>query len=589
LDREHGVAATTQNLFGIVSLIFWSLTMVVTVKYLTFIMKADNRGEGGILALLALAPHEDRRDSGRLGWVAALVIFGAALLYGDGVITPAISVLSAAEGLEVATPKLAPVVVPLTVTVLIALFWVQKKGTARIGVIFGPVMVLWFVVIAVLGAVQITRYPLILGAIHPFYAVQFFVENRGQGFMVLGGVVLVLTGGEALYADMGHFGRGPIRVAWFALIMPALLLNYFGQAACLILDPTAAESPFFSIVPVPLLYPMVALSTLATIIASQALISGAYSLTRQAVQLGFCPRVTIVHTSGHAEGQIYIPEVNVALAIACVWLVLTFKESNALAAAYGIAVTGTMAITSIVYFVVLRKRWKWPLWRAALLVGIFLSFDIPFFASNALKFSPGGWFPIAVALVIFLVMTTWKKGRAILGRELAARMLPTDMFLADVDTHKPHRVPGTAVFMSSNPQGIPIVLLHHWKHNQVLHETVVLLSVEVETIPEVPEDRRVSVTGLGRGFYRVTVRFGFMVTPNVPTIMRRAAKLGVPCDPARTSYFLGRETLLATGNTNMLRWRKALFSFVSRNARSATQYFGIPPDRVVELGLQITL
>jgi KUP system potassium uptake protein len=589
VDRDHGVAPTTQNLFGIVSLVFWSLTMVVAVKYLTFIMKADNRGEGGILALLALAPHDRTRDPVRLGWIAALVLFGAALLYGDGVITPAISVLSATEGLEVATPKLAPVVVPITVAILIALFWVQKKGTASIGVIFGPVMVLWFVAIAVLGVMQVVRYPSIVAAVHPLYAVRFFIDHGWHGFVVLGSVVLVITGGEALYADMGHFGRGPIRIAWFGLVMPALLLNYFGQAACIIRDPSAAESPFFSVVPVPLLYPMIVLSTLATIIASQALISGAYSLTRQAVQLGFCPRVTIVHTSGHAEGQIYIPEVNVALAVACVWLVLTFKESNALAAAYGIAVTGTMGITSIIYFVVLTKTWKWPLWRAAGLVGVFLSFDIPFFAANALKFFQGGWFPIAVALVIFLVMTTWKKGRTLLGQELAAKMLPTDLFLADVDQHRPHRVPGAAVFMSSNPQGIPIVLLHHWKHNQVLHETVILLSVESEPIPEVPNERRVTVKDLGRGFFRVTAHYGFMETPNVPQIMRRAAKEGLRCPAERTSYYLGRETLLATGHTNMWRWRKTLFSFISRNARSATQYFGIPPDRVVELGLQIRL
>jgi KUP system potassium uptake protein len=517
------------------------------------------------------------------------VIFGAALLYGDGVITPAISVLSAVEGLGVATTRLTPAIVPITVAILLGLFWVQKRGTESIGGIFGPVMVIWFLTIAILGTVQLARYPSILGAIHPGYAVHFFAAHGWHGFIVLGSVVLVITGGEALYADMGHFGRGPIRIAWFGLVMPALMLNYFGQAACMMHSPGAAENPFFAMVPHVLLYPMVGLSTVATIIASQALISGAYSLTRQAVQLGFCPRVTIVHTSGHAEGQIYVPEVNVALAIACVWLVLTFKESSALASAYGIAVTGTMGITSIVYFVVLTRTWKWPLWRAALLVGMFLSFDIPFFAANALKFFSGGWFPIAVALALFIVMTTWKKGRALLGANLAAKMLPIDMFLEDVDQHGPHRVPGTAVFMSSNPKGIPIVLLHHWKHNQVMHKTVVLLSVLSEPIPEVSSDARVSVADLGRGFYQVTAHYGFIETPNVPSIMRRAAKEGVPYAPERTSYFLGRETLLATGESKMLRWRKTLFSFISRNSRSATQYFGIPPDRVVELGMQISL
>jgi KUP system potassium uptake protein len=590
VDPEHGVPPTHENLLGILSLVFWSLTMVVTVKYLTFIMKADNRGEGGILALLALAPSRKKQNSARIGWIAGLVIFGAALLYGDGVITPAISVLSAVEGLEVATTRLSPIVVPLTVVILFGLFWVQKRGTASIGRVFGPIMVVWFLTLAGLGAVQISRYPAVLTAVNPFYAVSFFVQHGWTGFLVLGSVVLVITGGEALYADMGHFGRHPIRLAWFGLVMPSLLINYCGQAACLIQHPELATNPFYALVPPVLIYPMVILSTVATIIASQALISGAYSLTRQAVQLGFCPRVTILHTSEESEGQIYVPEVNTALAIACIWLVLSFKESSALAAAYGIAVTGTMAITSIVYFVVLTKAWKWPLWRAVPLVAVFLSFDIPFFAANAMKFFHGGWFPMAIGLVLFLVMTTWKTGRALLGRNLASRLLPVDVFLADVAEHKPHRVPGTAVFMSSNPHGVPIVLLHHWKHNQVLHQTVVLLSVITETIPEVRTAERVQVKDLGHGFFQVTAHYGFMETPNVPAIMDIAAQhYGVPYIPARTSYFLGRETLLPTGDSKMFHWRKALFSFISRNARSATQYFGIPPDRVVELGMQIDL
>jgi KUP system potassium uptake protein len=590
VDPEHGVPPTHENLLGILSLVFWSLTMVVTVKYLTFIMKADNRGEGGILALLALAPSRKKQNSARIGWIAGLVIFGAALLYGDGVITPAISVLSAVEGLEVATTRLSPIVVPLTVVILFGLFWVQKRGTASIGRVFGPIMVVWFLTLAGLGAVQIARYPAVLMAVNPFYAVSFFVQHGWTGFLVLGSVVLVITGGEALYADMGHFGRHPIRLAWFGLVMPSLLINYCGQAACLIQHPELATNPFYALVPPVLIYPMVILSTVATIIASQALISGAYSLTRQAVQLGFCPRVTILHTSEESEGQIYVPEVNTALAIACIWLVLSFKESSALAAAYGIAVTGTMAITSIVYFVVLTKAWKWPLWRAVPLVAVFLSFDIPFFAANAMKFFHGGWFPMAIGLVLFMVMTTWKTGRALLGRNLASKLLPIDVFLADVSEHKPHRVPGTAVFMSSNPHGVPIVLLHHWKHNQVLHQTVVLLSVITETIPEVRTAERIQVKDLGHGFFQVTAHYGFMETPNVPAIMDIAAQhYGVPYIPARTSYFLGRETLLPTGDSKMFHWRKALFSFISRNARSATQYFGIPPDRVVELGMQIDL
>jgi KUP system potassium uptake protein len=589
VDRDHGVAATAENLLGLVSLVFWSLTMVVTVKYLTFIMRADNNGEGGILALLALVPERKKKDSLRIGWVAALVIFGAALLYGDGVITPAISVLSAVEGLGVATTKLTPAIVPLTVVILVGLFWVQKRGTAAIGGVFGPIMVVWFLTIALLGIPHIVRGPEILRAISPAYAVSFLVHHGWQGFVVLGSVVLCITGGEALYADMGHFGRRPIRLSWYGLVMPALLLNYFGQAAYLIRHPDGAGNPFFAMVPAGLLYPMVALSTAATVIASQALISGAYSLTRQAVQLGFCPRVTIVHTSGQEEGQIFIPEVNVALACACVWLVVSFKESNALAAAYGIAVTGTMGITSIVYFLVLTRTWKWPTWRAAVLVGLFLSFDLPFFAANALKFMAGGWFPILVALVIYLVMTTWKRGRAILGASLAKRMLPIDMFLADLDAHQPHRVPGAAVFMSPSTDGTPVVLLHHWKHNQVLHKVVILLAILSEPVPEVPPESRLTTKDLGRGFYRVVVRYGFMETPNVPQALQLAAERGVPYVPERTSYFLGRETLLTSGTGRMPVWRKALFSFVSRNARSATQYFNIPPDRVVELGMQITL
>ncbi len=590
VDHDHGVAATPENLFGLLSLVFWSLTMVVAVKYLTFIMRADNHGEGGILALLALVPSKTKPGSTRIGWLAALVIFGAALLYGDGVITPAISVLSAVEGLGVATTRLTPAIVPLTIVILIALFAVQRRGTARIGGIFGPIMVLWFVTIAFLGVAQIAQCPSVLQALDPVHAVRFFGSHGRAAFLVLGSVVLVITGGEALYADMGHFGRRPIRWAWFALVMPALLANYFGQAACILLHPEAASNPFFALVPSFLIYPMVALATVATIIASQALISGAYSLTRQAVQLGFCPRVTIVHTSGTAEGQIYIPEVNSALAVACVWLVLTFKASSALAAAYGIAVTGTMGITSVVYFAVLTRAWKWPVWKAGLLVGLFLSFDVPFFAANTLKLFQGGWFPVVVGAAVFLVMTTWKTGRAHLGRALADKMLPIESFVADVASFRPHRVPGTAVFMSSNPKGVPIVLLHHWKHNQVLHETVVLLSIISEPVPEVADGERLAGTDLGHGLFQLTAHYGFMETPNVPQIMEKAsARYDLPYAPSRTSYYLGRETLLTSGESRMFRWRKALFSFISRNARSATQYFGIPADRVVELGMQINL
>jgi KUP system potassium uptake protein len=586
---EHAVAATHDNILGILSLIVWSLILVIAGKYLTFIMKADNKGEGGMFALLALIPPWKKQASTHISWTAALVIFGAALLYGDGVITPAISVLSAVEGLAVGTPALKPLVVPVTCLILLGVFWVQKKGTAGIGRIFGPIMIVWFLTIAVLGVVPIIEHPSVLKALSPTYAAQFFVAQGWRSFLVLSAVVLVITGGEALYADMGHFGRRPIRLAWYIVVLPALLLNYFGQGA-LILEREAATNPFYALVPKLFLYPMVALSTMAAIIASQAMISGAFSLTRQAIQLGFFPRVTIVHTSGKAEGQIYIPEINAALMLACIWLVITFKESTALASAYGIAVTGSMTITSIIYYFVVTKAWHWARWRAIPLVGAFLLFDLSFFGANLLKFFSGGWVPIGMAVVIFLVMTTWKKGRAMLARTVADRLLPIDMFLTDLAAIKPPRVPGMAVFMSSNPNGVPIVLLHHWKHNQVLHETVVLLSVISENQPEVPATERIVFTDLGQGFYHLAAHYGFMQTPNVPDVLRRAAaQYAVPYAPGKTSYYLGRETLLATKKSGMHTWRKMLFAFISRNSRSATQYFGIPPDRVVELGMQIDL
>jgi len=590
VEGEHGVAPTHDNILGVLSLIVWSLIAVVAVKYLSFIMKADNKGEGGILALLALVPPNKKQASTHISWAAALVIFGAALLYGDGVITPAISVLSAVEGLTVGATALKPGVVPLTCVILIGIFWVQKKGTAGIRRIFGPIMALWFVAIALLGIPHIIENPSVLQALSPTFAVKFFLDQRFRAFQVLGSVVLAITGGEALYADMGHFGRRPIRVAWYVFVLPALLLNYFGQGALVLAHESTAANPFYALVPGILIYPMVALATMAAIIASQALISGAFSLTRQAIQLGFFPRVTIVHTSGEAEGQIYIPEINAALMVACIWLVISFQGSTALASAYGIAVTGTMSITSIIYYVVITRAWGWAPWKAIPLVGAFLVFDLGFFGANLLKFFSGGWFPIGLAVVIFLVMTTWKKGRALLARSMSDRLLPIDMFLADLANIKPPRVPGTAVFMSSNPNGVPVVLLHHWKHNQVLHETVVLLSVISETQPEVSVADRIQFKDLGQGFFHIAAHYGFMQTPNVPDVLQRATALyGVPYTPGKTSYYLGRETLLATKKSGMQTWRKMLFSFISRNSRSATQYFGIPPDRVVELGMQIDL
>jgi KUP system potassium uptake protein len=588
---DHAVAPNAANLLGVLSLVFWALTFTVTLKYLTFILRADNEGEGGILALLALVPRAKNGSRGGKGpgLLVLLVLFGAALLYGDGVITPAISVLSAVEGLEVATTAAKPAVVPITVVTLLALFFAQRRGTARIGGVFGPVMLVWFLTIGLLGARQIAREPAVLAAIDPRHAVRFFVENRGHGFLVLGGVVLAITGAEALYADMGHFGPGPIRRSWFAVVLPALCLNYFGQGAFLLRHPEAASNPFYAIVPTWALYPTVAIATVAAVVASQALISGAFSLTQQAVQLGYFPRITIVHTSEDAEGQIFVPEINGALLVACIGLVLAFKSSNALAAAYGLAVTGTMAITTVTYYVVVTRAWKWPVWRAAPLAAAFLAVDLAFFASTATKFVEGGWFPVLLASSVFIVMVTWQTGRRYLAQAMASAMFPLDMFLRDLAETKPPRVRGTAVFMSSNADGVPPVLLHHFKHNQLLHEQVVLLTVVGLHVPHGHPEDQVTVEPLSERFFRVTIRYGFMDKPDVPQSLARCAAQGLVMAPERTSYYLGRETLLSTGNAQMSMWRKKLFAFISRNSVPATAYFCLPPGRVLELGMQIAL
>jgi KUP system potassium uptake protein len=594
--RGHGVDPSLPNVLGILSLVVWSLILVVVVKYISFILRADNHGEGGILALLALVtPRADAPSAGpregttRRAVLVVLGLFGAALLYGDGMITPAISVLSAVEGLEVATTSVHPFIVPITVVILVGLFLVQKRGTAGIGAIFGPATALWFLSIAAAGVPWIARHPEVLGAINPLHAARFFEAHHLHGFLLLGSVVLCITGGEALYADMGHFGRRPIRLAWYAVVFPALLCNYFGQGAVLLDRGEAArDNPFFAMLPGFTVYPMVAIATVATVVASQALISGAFSLTQQAVQLGYSPRVTIVHTSGKAEGQIYIPEVNNFLMVACTVLVLTFRESSALAAAYGIAVTGTMSITSVLFFQ-LTRQWGWPLWRSVSLVALFLVFDLGFLAANVVKVAEGGWLPLAVAAGVFIAMTTWKRGRRSLGTHVLASTLPIELFLADVVATKPHRVAGTAVFMTSNPGGAPPVLLHHFKHNKVLHEQVVLLSVQTRHVPEVPASRRIEVTQLGQGFSQVIATFGFMESPDVMEVLRLCNAKGLAVDGARASFYLGRETLLTTGRAGMARWRKVLFAFLSRNARPANMFFNIPPNRVVELGAQIEL
>jgi KUP system potassium uptake protein len=592
---EHGIPPTVHNVLGILSLIVWSLNFVVSFKYISLVMRADNRGEGGILALMALV--RSKGVAGRIRirrLLLPLGLFGAALLYGDGVITPAISVLGAMEGLSVLAPAFDPFVVPITVGILLGLFLFQQRGTAGVGAVFGPITLIWFVCISALGVRGILLDPSVLRALNPWYAVEFFLTDGLRGFLILGAVVLVFTGGEALYADMGHFGKRPIRVAWFGLVLPALLLNYFGQGALLLHDPTSARNPFYSLVPTSMLMPMIVIATAAAIVASQALISGAFSLTQQAVQLGYSPRVTIRHTSHTEMGQVYIPEVNQALAIACIGLVLAYRSSTNLAAAYGIAVTGTMSITTVLYYEVMRARWQWPLWKAGGIAGLFLVIDLSFFSANLVKVAHGGWFPIVVAIGIFTLMATWKEGRSLLAGILRENSLPMDLFLQDIKRRKPPRVPGVAVFLTSSAGGAPPVLLHHLKHNQVLHERVILLSVVNKDIPVVPEKEQVKCSELGEGFSTVLAHYGFMQTPDVPAIVRGLDRppprgLGLKVNLMQTTFYLGRETLIATGRARMARWRKKLFIVMTRNAQSATAFFGLPPNRVVELGAQIQL
>ena len=593
LNEEHGVPRSAENTLGVLSCIFWSLTMVVTVKYLTFVMRADNRGEGGILALLALIPEKLRKEksTGKIRVIALLVLIGAALLYGDGMITPAISVLSAIEGIEVATPALKPYVIPITCAILVGLFAIQRHGTHSVGKMFGPVMVVWFSTLGALGTYHVIKNPVVLNALLPHHAALFFMHHGWHAFAVLGSVVLAVTGGEALYADMGHFGIKPIRVAWLAMVAPALVLAYFGQGALILRDPSAVSNPFFAMVPTgPMTYALVILSAAATVIASQALISGAFSLTHQAVQLGFFPRVTVKHTSRDAIGQIYVPEINWLLAVVCIALVLEFKASGRLAAAYGIAVTGTMAITSVVFFVVMREKWKWPLWKALPLLLLFLSFDLPFFGANILKFFDGGYVPILVGLAFFVVMVNWNTGRRILGDRIAAASPPLDEFIAGLADMGCRRVPGAAVFMASDARGTSPVMFHHADRIGVLPETVLLLTITSEHVPQIDAEERLEVQSLGSGFYRIIARCGFIETPDVPALLRESCKrLDLKIDRAKVTYYLGRETFLATQKGQMGALSEGLFAFLSRNSVSATAYFKIPSDQVVEMGSQIDL
>jgi KUP system potassium uptake protein len=601
----HGFAVSQENIYGLLSLITWTLIMVVCVKYLFFVMRADNRGEGGMMSLLALVLQTERRDEDRTrkAVLVMLAIAGTAMLFGDGMITPAVSVLAAVEGLQVRAPGLERFVLLIALAILIGLFSVQKFGTARVGVLFGPVTLVWFVTIAILGGREIMREPHVLWAVSPHHAVMFFVHNGASGFFVLGAVVLAVTGAEALYADMGHFGRRPIKVAWFAAAFPCLLLNYYGQGALVLRDPSAASNPFYLLSPDWFQYPLVAIATAAAIVASQAMISGGFSLAQQCVQLGYSPRLTIVHTSYKQAGQIYVPEINSMIAIGCIALVLAFQSSERLTAAYGIAVTGAFAITSVLYSVVAKHRWYWSAAAVGAFLVVFLLGDLALFSANAVKITSGGWVALAISLLIFVVMITWKTGRTMLNQILQAGSLPMDLFLEDVARRKPVRVPGTAVFMTSSTDGVPVVLLHHLKHNKVLHEQVVLMSIKTEDFPEVLSEERLTLEKLSYGFYRVHARYGFMETPDVPEILYRLRQAGLKARTNETTFYLGHERILVLDkkrgprqgtrtkpddmDMDMARWRKKLFVFLQRNARSATEFFGIPPNRVVELGAQV--
>ncbi len=589
LHGVHGVDATQANVLGLLSLILWALIIVISIKYLLFVMRADNGGEGGMIALTALVTPASPTARRRRRVLVLVGLFGASLLYGDGMITPAISVLSAVEGLEVVTPVFRPYVVPITIAILIGLFTVQRRGTAKIGAIFGPVMLLWFATLAVLGAVHLVRHPQVLAAVNPMHAVHFFTLNGWHGYLVLGSVFLAVTGGEALYADMGHFGIKPIRLTWFGYVLPALVLNYFGQGALVLADPSAAEHPFFRMAPDWALLPLVGLTTLATVIASQAVISGAFSLTRQAVQLGYLPRMDIEHTNEAHIGQIYIPGLNRVLMVACIGLVLGFGSSSRLAAAYGVAVTTDMVFTTILFAVVARTKWSWSLPAVIALGAVFLFVDLGFWGASLLKIPSGGWFPLVVAALVYTIMTTWNTGRTILSDRIAERSETLERFVERIRTTPPVRVPGTALYLARDPDVTPHGLVQNLKHNKVLHERVVILAMHTITTARVDDRDRVRFDRLAENVYRVVARHGFAEDPEVPAVLERLAASGLVIDPSETTFFLGRETLLATNRPGMAIWREKLFAVLARNARRATKYFRLPSERVMELGAEIEL
>ncbi len=588
---NHPIPVNAANLLGSLSLFLWALIVVVSLKYVSVVMRADNRGEGGIMALIALAQHDARENPRAARLILLLGVLGAAMFYGDGMVTPAISVLSAVEGLKVAAPALKHVVVPVTLAVLFGLFFVQRKGTARVGGFFGPVMLAWFGVLGAIGLANVVRMPAILEALNPVHGIAFLLDNKGASFLAMGNVVLAVTGAEALYADMGHFGRQPIRLAWYGFVLPCLMLNYFGQGAAILADASAAANPFFLSAPDWARYPLVGLATAATVIASQSVITGAYSMTRQAMQLGYVPRMEVQHTSEERQGQIYLPGVNWGLMLAVMVLVLGFRSSDNLAAAYGLAVTGDMVITSLLAAYVAARIWKWGWPRAAALFACFLAVELVFLAANLLKIPDGGWFPLVTGVAVFVLMTSWKHGRDLLFERLRADAFGPGEFIESLKVAPPPTVPGTAVFLNANPLVVPHALLHNLMHNKVLHERVILLTVAVQDVPYVAPADRVEVERIDGPFWRVVVQYGFKDEPDIPAALARCDTAGVPFDMMETSFFIGRETLVPRmrGQSKIAYWRERLFVVMYRNAVSATAFFRIPSNRVVEMGARVEL
>lgn len=584
---HHPVPLTHDNVFGILSLIVWGLIMIVSVKYVAFIMRADNRGEGGIMALLALASRNTKGNPNKQKFIMTLGILGACMFYADGMITPAVSVLGAVEGLEVAARGLHHFILPISLAVIFGLFWAQSKGTAVVGALFGPVMFVWFSVLAVLGFINIGLEPDVMKSLNPYYAYKFFGGNRWWAFVALGSVVLAFTGAEALYADMGHFGRKPIRLAWFLFVLPALIINYFGQGALILSNPKAIENPFYLMAPTWALYPLIVLATIAAVIASQAVISGAFSVSRQALQLGYLPRMHIEHTSESTQGQVYMPRINWSLMTGVMILVIGFGSSGRLAAAYGIAVTGDMVITTLLAGIVFREIWGWGKLRAGALVALFLTIDLSLFGANVLKIPDGGWVPLLIGIVIFTLMLTWKTGRGLLYSRLKSEAMAIEPFIDAIGAHPPARVPGTALFMTPNPEGVPHAMLHNLKHNKVLHEKVVILTVRFMDYPHTSNEERVAVEILPYSFYRVTMQYGFKDEPDLPRDLLLCSAHGLDLDPMDTSFFVGKEILKVSGKLGMPYWRKKIFIGLFRSAETITNQFKLPPNRVVELGAQV--